>query len=184
MIHYTLAERTQDLEQILMLQAANYEENISPAEAAAQGFVTAKHSLPLLQEMNRTYKHAIATQQGSLAGYALVMLKEFSAKLPVLTPLIDVVQELTYEGTPLNTATYFIMGQICIDKDYRGKGVFTGLYHQLREQMQPHFSYVVTGVAQRNTRSIAAHAKVGFTSILKFDAPTGEKWDILLWDWK
>lgn len=112
------------------------------------------------------------------------MLKEFSIKLPVLTPLIDVVEELSYGEVALRNATYFVMGQICVAKSYRGQQVFAGLYKHLREQMQPHYTYVVTGVAQRNTRSIRAHTKVGFTSILKFTAPTGEKWDILLWDWK
>lgn len=184
MITYTLAETTTDLKQILQLQAINCEDQITAAEASEQGFVTAKHTLALLDEMNQQYRHVVAKKDGQVIGYALVMLKEFSEKLPVLTPLIKVVEELTYEEVPLNTATYFIMGQVCIAKEYRGQNVFTGLYEKLRDQMQPYFDYVVTGVAQRNTRSVNAHYKVGFKSILKFGAEPGEKWNIILWDWK
>lgn len=183
MITYTLAESATDLEQILELQAANCEDSLSPEEISEQGFVTAKHNLALLDDMNRKYRHIVAKKDGQVIGYALVMLKEFSEKLPVLTPLINVVEELTYQSIPLRTATYFIMGQVCVAKEHRGQHVFAGLYNRLREQMQSHFDYVVTGVAQRNTRSVHAHYKVGFESILKFDSNTGEKWDIILWDW-
>jgi hypothetical protein len=184
MITYTFADTEDDLRQILVLQAANYEEQLSPSEVSEQGFVTVKHDIGILNEMNQQYRHVIAKENGIVIGYALTMLKEFSNKLPVLTPLIDIIEELSYKDIPLNSASYFIMGQICVAKEYRGKKVFAGLYAQLREQMQPHYDYVVTGVAQRNTRSVKAHTNVGFRSILKMEADTGEKWDILLWDWK
>ncbi|MEJ8803782.1 GNAT family N-acetyltransferase [Pontibacter sp. H249] len=184
MIIYTSAETTTDLEQILQLQAANCEDQISATEATEQGFVTARHNLPLLQEMNQKYRHVVAKKDNQVIGYALVMLKEFSEKLPVLTPLIKVVDELIYEQVPLISSTYFIMGQVCVAKEFRGQHVLAGLYMQLRQQMQPHFDYVVTGVAQRNTRSVHAHYKAGFKSILKFNAASGEKWDIILWDWQ
>lgn len=180
---FTLAETTDDLQQILALQSLNCEDNLSPAEVADQGFLTARHTLSLLEEMSQKYKHVVAKKDGQVIGYALVMPKEFSERLPVLTPLINVVEELSYNGIPLNTATYFIMGQVCVAKEHRGQKVFEGLYHHLRQQMQPHFDYVVTGVAQRNIRSVHAHYKVGFQSILKFGSDTGEKWNIILWDW-
>lgn len=183
MVTYTLAQTTQDLQQILDLQALNCEQSLTPDEVADQGFLTAQHTLALLEEMNQKYKHVIAKKDEQVIGYALVMLKEFSEMLPVLTPLIKVVEELRYKEISLNTATYFIMGQICVAKEYRGQQVFAGLYQHLREQMQPYFDYVVTGVAQRNTRSVHAHYKVGFESILKFGSEPGEKWDIILWDW-
>ena len=184
MITYTFADTTEDLQQILVLQAANYEDQLSPAEVSDQGFVTVKHDIAILAEMNQQYRHVIAKKEGIVIGYALTMLKEFSQKLPVLTPLIDIIEELYYEDIPLNTANYFIMGQICVAKEFRGQKVFAGLYDHLRSQMEPHFDYVITGVAQRNTRSVKAHTNVGFSSILKLEAETGEKWDILLWDWK
>ncbi|GAB3200232.1 GNAT superfamily N-acetyltransferase [Pontibacter aydingkolensis] len=183
MITFAQAKNAEDLQQILDLQSLNCEDNLSPAEITEQGFLTARHSLSLLEEMSQKYKHVLAKDDGKVIGYALVMLKEFSDKLPVLTPLINVVEELTYKDVPLNTATYFIMGQVCVAKEYRGQNVFSGLYNHLRHQMQPHFDYVVTGVAQRNTRSVHAHYKVGFKSILKFRSDTGENWDIILWDW-
>ncbi|MBC5992063.1 GNAT family N-acetyltransferase [Pontibacter cellulosilyticus] len=181
---FTLAETTDDLQQILVLQSLNCEDSLTPDEVADQGFLTARHTLSLLEEMGQKYKHVVAKKDGQVIGYALVMLKEFSDKLPVLTPLINVVEELSYEAVPLNTATYFIMGQICVAKEHRGQKVFEGLYRHLQQQMQPHFDYVVTGVAQRNTRSVRAHYNVGFKSILKFGYDIGEKWNIILWDWK
>ena len=76
------------------------------------------------------------------------------------------------------------MGQVCIEKQYRGQGLFQGLYHQLKSNLSPHFEMVITEVSVKNTRSIRAHEKVGFESIKTYATEAGEEWSILLWDWQ
>lgn len=183
MIHYSIAQSPQDLWQILDLQAQNLPHCVDDADKKSQGFVTVQHEIDLLSDMNAKYQHIVAKADEQVVGFALVMLKEFSDKIPVLVPMFDLIDTLDFKGVSITEHSYFVMGQICIDRAYRGQGVFTGLYHELRSRMQPHFDLVVTEIATRNARSLRAHEKVGFRSLKRYVAD-GEEWDIVVWDWK
>lgn len=183
MVQYTTAESLQDLQQILELQAQNLPQSVDEQEMKSQGFVTVKHELSLLSEMNKDYQHIIAKANDKVAGFALVMLKKFANKIPVLVPMFELIDQLQYQGKPLKEYSYFVMGQICIDKEYRGQGIFQGLYTAMREQMSLHFDLVVTEIATRNERSLKAHSRVGFSSLTRYVADD-EEWDIVVWDWQ
>ena len=183
MIHYTTAKHDQDLRQILKLQQANREQDISQKEAIEQGFVTVSHEFDILEAMNKPYPHIIAKSQGTVIGYTLVMQRTFEKKIPVLVPMFEMINAIEYQGELLKDVTYFVMGQVCIDKSCRGQGVFRGLYQKMKEEMSPHFKYIITEVAIRNTRSMRAHKKVGFKTIKEYQAD-GENWAIILWNWE
>ncbi|MTI29312.1 GNAT family N-acetyltransferase, partial [Xanthovirga aplysinae] len=140
--------------------------------------------LALLKELNEEYQHIVAKVDEEVIGYVLVMLKKFSEEIPVLLPMFCKIDELSFEGTPLKDANYFVMGQVCIAKEFRGKSIFYRLYEGLKKQMSDDFTYVITEVATRNRRSIRAHEKIGFKTILQYNSELGEKWDIMLWNWK
>jgi GNAT superfamily N-acetyltransferase len=74
------------------------------------------------------------------------------------------------------------MGQICVDKNYRKQGIFRGLYHFYREELQHQFDYLITEVAAINLRSMQAHEAIGFKIIDTYDED-GIVWNIILWDW-
>lgn len=183
MIYFTTAQTKGDLQQILDLQLLNLPKNISQQEAKDQGFVTVHHDFEILEEMNNKYPHIITKDQGKVIAYALVMLSEFRNKIPVLKPMFEKIDGLTYQNHLLKDTPYFVMGQVCVDKDYRGKGIFSGLYQQMKKEMSSHFTYLITEIATRNTRSMRAHEKVGFKTIHIFEDDT-EKWAIVAWDWK
>lgn len=183
MIEYTTANTQSDLEEILHLQKSNLEVSISSEELQREGFVTVHHNLELLSRMNQPFPHIIAKDKGEVIGYTLVMLRDLEKEIPVLIPMFQQINALIYNGKSLNDSEYFIMGQVCIEKDYRGKGVFKGLYQHMKEVMAGHFEYIITEVAIRNQRSIRAHHKVGFKSIHTYQSEIGEVWEILLWDW-
>ena len=74
---------------------------------------------------------------------------------------------------------YILMGQVCVAKDYRGQGVFEGLYRKMQERMAPYFDLIVTEISERNARSLRAHEKVGFVEMTRFQAPDGERWVVV-----
>jgi len=180
----TTAQTRATLQQILDLQARNLASRLSPAEAEEQGFVTVKHDLALLERLCGSYRHVVALDGDALAGYALVMLKEFSGAVPVLVPMFEQIDRLMVGTQKLGEMSYFAMGQVCVDKPYRGRGVFQGMYEELKRQMSGSFERVVTEVATRNRRSVRAHAKVGFTLAAQYVSPDKESWDIISWDWR
>lgn len=183
MIQFTTVSTTNEIHQILDLQYANLPKSISASEAKEQGFVTVHHNYEILSAMNEKFPHVIAKINNQVIGYTLVMLPEFGNKIPVLISLFDKINQLSYKGEILKESSYFVMGQVCIDKQYRSQGVFTGLYRQMKKEMSSHFRYIITEIATRNTRSIRAHEKVGFKTIHIFST-SEEEWAIVAWNWE
>lgn len=183
-VRYVPATSQQDLQQIIALQECNQPRRVPKQRQGSEGFVTVVHELSLLEQMNRPYPHVLAkTSEGQLAGYALVMLKEFADEIPVLVPMFQAIDQQTYQGRSLADTPYFVMGQVCVAEKFRGKGIFRGLYQALRQQMQPHFPLVITEVATRNVRSLQAHHAIGFQP-LHFYHAFNEDWEIMFWDWR
>lgn len=184
-VTYDVARDSADLQKILDLQRQNLLELLAEGEMETQGFVTVKHDLDILSRMNQPYRHVIARDGEKVVGYALVMLREFEQQIPVLVPMFEQINAIEYNGRRLRESAYFVMGQICIDKEYRGKGLFGGLYGKMREEMSSRFSYIITEVAKKNRRSTHAHLKTGFQIIHEFQSAFDqEEWLIVLWDWK
>lgn len=177
-----LVEKMEELTQILALQKENLPENTSPKIQQEEGFVTVKHSLELLQKMNDRAPQVIAVENNKVVGYALVMMKEFSTLIPVLTPMFNMFASIPYRKKMLSEYRYYVMGQICVKEGYRGKGVFPELYRKHKEVYGQRFQMCITEVSTRNKRSMNAHARVGFQVVHTFRDNTDE-WNILVWDW-
>ena len=182
MIAYDLAHRPKDLLDIIELQNANLSKVISKSEALEQGFVTIVYDFELLNKMNHPYPHIVARDQNKVIGYTLVMLKSIGKDIPIVLPMIEFIHQMTYQKQALKNARYFIMGQVCIDKKYRGQGIFKKLYEEMKNRMKSNFDFIITEVAHRNQRSLQAHFKIGFKNIKEYHSDTGEHWVVLLWD--
>ena len=176
-ISYKRASTLAELEQIRTLQLQNSSQNISSEEKLQEGFVTVQHSVALLEQMNSACAHTIAKDNDILVGFALVMLPDFRRQIAVLIPMFERIDELLPKDK-----TYVVMGQICVDKNYRKQGIFRGLYHFYREELQHQFDYLITEVATINIRSIQAHHAIGFKIIDTYHED-GIEWNIILWDW-
>ncbi len=176
-ILYKRASTLDELEQIRTLQLQNSSQNISSEEKLQEGFVTVQHSVALLEQMNSACAHIIAKDNDAVVGFALVMLSGFRNEIKALISMFERIDELVHKDK-----TYVVMGQICVDKDYRKQGVFRGLYHFYREELQQQFDYLITEVAAINLRSMQAHEAIGFKIIDTYDED-GIVWNIVLWDW-
>jgi len=173
------ADSDADLRGILALQSANLPHALTPAERAGQGFVTLTHDLALLREMNAPWPHVIAKRGSEVVGYALVTLPSFRARLPLLEPMFTRLEQLAWRGRPLAELRHYVMGQVCVAHEHRGRGLFERLYDGHRRQMGQAFELCVTEVASANPRSLRAHAKVGFVELDVHEAEPGSSWAIL-----
>jgi hypothetical protein len=171
-----------DLLQILELQKENLKFNISAESALKNGFLTISHTLPVLKKMNKEAPQIIALDNKKLAGFALVMLKSFQDLVPALQPMFDLLNRLEFKKRPIESYNYYVMGQICVADEYRGKGIFDQLYQKHKELYSEKFDFCLTEVVVRNTRSMRAHTRVGFKTIFTY-RDTQEEWNIMVWDW-
>lgn len=182
MIEITQAKNDRDLAGILSLQQQNLAINLSPEEVASQGFVTVVHDLDILRRMNDAAPHTIAKQGDLVVGYALTMLPGFRSDIPVLFSLFERLDELHWQGKSFRDLSYFVIGQVCVAKACRGMGVFDRLYQGVKEFNADRFDAVATEISSRNTRSLRAHERIGFETLLEFtDEKSGELWVIVGW---
>ena len=180
-VQFDLARTAADIGEILELQAANLRTALSPDAVASQGFVTVRHEPSVLWRMNEAGPAVVARRHGHVVAYALVMLRTFAADVPILGPLFQRLETLAWNGVPLlGNPRWFVMGQVCVAANHRGRGIFDGLYRTMAERYRDRYDFIVTEVAARNTRSLRAHARVGFEPMLTYsDATTGEEWHVI-----
>lgn len=182
MITTKLASQESELHGIQRLQSKNLRKYLSDAEAADQGFLIAEYSVDYLRQMNRHRPSVIAVDGDRVVGYVLTATQSIREGHPLLADLFRQIDQLRYNHEPLRDADYVVVGQVCVDKDYRGLGLVPQMYRRFRESLQDSYRYAVTDIARTHPRSLLAHSKVGFQVIhsINFD---GLEWDVVLWDW-
>ena len=89
---------------------------------------------------------------------------------------------VNYNGKLLDDYNYYVMGQVCIDKPWRGQGVFSMLYQHHKKVFAERFDMVVTEISPSNIRSQKAHEKVGFKTIYTYSNAMDD-WHVVAWDW-
>lgn len=177
MISYKRVETDQELLQILKLQQANFSSSISEVEKVKEGFVTVQHDFDILKLMNDKCQHIIAIYDTNVVGFALSMVKEFQDKIEVLKPMFV---EIEKHKNP--EKSYLVMGQICVDKEFRKKGVFRGMYTFMRDELHEQYDVLITEIDSSNERSINAHQAIGFEQLHLFTADDHD-WKIVVWNW-
>lgn len=182
MLQATLVTTMTELEQILELQKANLINNLDKNEMKEQGFVTLHHDIETLKKMHAMAPSVIVKDNDTVVAYSLTMLRECRQFVPDLEPMFKLLDKLTWEDKPLNNYSFYVMGQVCIAKKWRGKGIFEQLYLYHKKIYQPRFDLFVTEISINNHRSIRAHNKLGFKTIHTHRDELDE-WAVVAWNW-
>jgi GNAT superfamily N-acetyltransferase len=178
-----LTNTIEELRQILRLQQENLIQNIDDTEMQSQGFVTLHHDLETIEQMHQLTASVIIKDNDNVVAYALTMLKECRHLIPDLEPMFALFDQLYWENKPLNSYRFYVMGQVCIAKNYRGQGLFEQLYAYHKKIYQFKFDLFVTEISTRNHRSLRAHEKIGFKTI-HTHRDNLDEWAVAAWDWK
>ncbi|MBO0321256.1 GNAT family N-acetyltransferase [Muricauda sp. CAU 1633] len=174
MIYCKQASSDQELEQILSLQQENLIKSLSAEDKEKEGFLTVEHSMEILKAMNEKCGHIIAVDNGDVVGYALCMHSIFADSIAVLRPMFTEIKKVIQ-----NQDNYMVMGQICVAKSHRGKGIFRNLYLTMKNRLPEGFDTIITEVDGKNKRSLSAHAAVGFKT-LKVYPSDDKEWHLII----
>jgi len=183
MIVYTTSSTDQDLLGILSLQQKNLAKYLTPDEIASQGFVTVHHSFEDIKKMNDIEESIIVKSNDMVVAYLLAMTAASKQDIPVLIPMFEAFDKLTYKGKVVSSYHYIVVGQVCVDKAFRGQGILDEAYAAYKNQFENKYDFAITEIATKNIRSIKAHQRIGFEPINEYIAPDGEAWSIVVWDW-
>jgi hypothetical protein len=183
MLMATVVTARDELLQIHDLNQQNLKQHLDTGEREKEGFVSWLYSVDLLQQMHELAPTVIIKDDNKVVGYALTTLKEASKFHPDLETMFKNLEALNFKDRSLFSYHFYCMGQICIAKDYRGKGMVDRLYQKHKEVYSHKYDFILTEISTRNPRSIKAHEKVGFRSIYKYEDVMDE-WSVVIWDWK
>lgn len=183
MIQYAKASTEADLKGILQLQQQNLASALTEAERSSQGFVTVTHSLEMLQQLNDIEPHIIAKDEDTVIAYLLAMTAQSQDDIPVLRPMFRLFQKVHFAGKTIADFHYMVVGQVCVDKNYRGRGVLDNCYAFYHESFKDTYDFAVTEIAAHNLRSLHAHKRIGFAEVQHYAAPDSVEWVIVVWNW-
>ena len=182
----TLKEK--DILNLLSLQKENLKLNLDAETIESQGFVSFVYSPDDIKGMMQAEPQIIAIDGEEIVGYALTASLDYAQTVKLLQPLVEKSKILTYNNTPLmprsalSDIRYYIMGQVCVKAGYRGIGIFDALYQGHKEHLSSKYDGVITEIATENKRSLAAHRRVGFTTIYEYyDEVSQKDWEIVFW---
>lgn len=174
-----------DIDQLLTLQRDNLKSNLDAQTVDSQGFVSFVYSSADIKGMMEYEPQIIAKDENTLIGYALTAALPYAQTVNLLRPLVEKSKELTFNHTPLSQLRYYVMGQVCVKDGYRGIGVFDALYNGHKEHLSAQYDAVITEIATENKRSMAAHRRIGFTTIhTYYDDVAKKEWNIVIWTFK
>ena len=184
MLIFVKATSASDLEGILFLQKKNLAQGLSTEEIQSQGFVTVNHSFEQLKGLNDIEQHVVAKDGDKIVGYVLAMTQQSRNDIPILLPMFDAFGKIIFNDKKVNDCHYIVVGQVCVDKAYRGQGIFDKCYLAYQEFYKSKYDFAITEIATTNTRSLQAHKRIGFKEINSYVAPDKTEWIVVLWDWK
>lgn len=183
MINYTTARTEKDFLGIQDLQKRNLPQNLTENEIKSQGFVTVVHSLEDLKKMNGYEKHLVVKDEEQVIGYLLAMTKNSRNDIPVLIPMFNLFDKIRYKERLISEYNYLVVGQACIDKGYRGLGLFDKSYAAYKDHYKGKYDFAVTEISLNNTRSINAHKRIGFVEVNTYTDVNNLEWSVVIWDW-
>lgn len=183
-IQYKTCVSVDELNGVLSLQQANLTKNLSSKEIEEDGFVTIEHTFELIERLNQREQHIIAKEGGNVIGYTLSMTKDSRREIPIIFPMFEVFDRIIYRGQTISSFNYLVVGQVCVDKNYRGEGVFDHLYQYYKTHHKNKYTFAITEIAVSNKRSLHAHKRIGFEEIYHYTDQDGTEWAVVVWDWE
>ncbi|OIR11475.1 hypothetical protein GALL_69680 [mine drainage metagenome] len=158
-----------DFPGICALAGSYYRENPAPADRR-QGFLSARFSLQQIADMANGLGIVIASDAGQVAGFACASRCDWTGQPAIVRHLVDHLSRYRFHGRPIDRDKVFVYGPVCIDADYRGRGILRNMYQYLQRGMEGRYSAGVAFVADDNEASLRAHIDgLGMSKIGEFE---------------
>lgn len=181
MLTTKLVTADEELVQVAALCQENLSVNISAETKAKEGFVSWVYTANILRALHTIAPSVIVKDGEVVAGYALTLTPASRVVYPHMENTLHHISALEYKGRPISTYRFYLMGQICVRKAYRGQGVVDLLYEGHRKFYSTQYDLLVTEISSANPRSMKAHQRAGFQVIDTY-LGNGEEWDVVLLD--
>ena len=158
----------EDFEKIVLLENQNLA-TVLTDDQKSDGFLSGSFTAEQLRLMAQNVAIVVARNGNDLIGFVCASTAEFNSQRPLVAAMIARFPEIVIEKQRLDELKSFIAGPVCVDKNYRGQGVFEGLYETLFRDAPVQYQAVLALVSTVNPRSVRAHEKVGMKVVDSFN---------------
>jgi predicted GNAT superfamily acetyltransferase len=158
-----------DYADILRLQSANFIANLS-AEERREGFLSAEFTPEQTAQIAEDLGTMVAIVDSRVAAFLCAFRNEFETGSPVIAKMLESYDRMIFEGRALSSYGSYIYGPVCIDRNYRGRGLLRGLFDAQKKELAGQFEIGVAFVSRSNPHSLTAHVDgLGMTEVGDFE---------------
>lgn len=170
-----------DIDGVLELQKLYLVSNLTDEEKKS-GFVTTPFSVEQLTYVITNEGLYVAKDENKIIAYLFAESWDYFSQYPIFEYMISLFPKLEFQDFQVNSTTSFQYGPICIDKEYRGKGLIHLLFEFMRIYTVKRYPLGITFINKTNVPSLKAHTeKLKWTVIGDFEFNNNEYY-ILAYD--
>lgn len=161
-----------DYSAIITLQDANKQDRLSEEERKRGGFVSSNFTKESLDKVNNALGVWVAISGTQLVGFACMSQIDPAPDYDTIKAMIETFPQQHFNGKTLNQQNVFIYGPVCIDVNWRGKGLLKQLLAEIKnEARKSNYDVGVAFIDIRNKHSLEAHEKgLKMTVLGSFDS--------------
>lgn len=161
---------TDDIPGILSLQEKYLYRNLNALERQ-KGFVTTPFTSSQIEDILQQNGVFIAENENEgIVAYAFAGSWTYFEQWEIFNFMVSRFPKLSFHGTPIITENSFQYGPVCIDENYRGKGVLNQLFEEMRIEFFKKYPISITFINKVNIISEKAHTKkLGWEKIDEFE---------------
>ena len=161
--------KEEDISGVLKLQEKNLAANLNTTEMK-RGFVTTPFTTPQIEEIIKQNGLFVAKDQSKIIAYIFAGSWDYFSQWEIFKYMVNRFHLITFKDHKLTTTNTFQYGPVCIDINYRSRGIFNELFEYMRKEFVKKYPISITFINQDNAISTAAHTrKIGWQVIDKFE---------------
>ena len=159
-----------DIVGVLALQEKYLYKNLTVSERK-NGFVTTPFTTDQIAQIIQQNGLFIAeNEHQSIIAYVFAGSWEYFGQWEIFKFMVSRFPTLSFKQTKITTANSFQYGPVCIDETYRGTGLLSSIFEEMRIEFQKNYPFAVTFINRINLVSTKAHTKkLGWEIIDEFN---------------
>lgn len=159
-----------DIDDVLALQERYLFRNLSEIERK-EGFVTTPFTVSQIEEIILQNGLILAVNENDvIIAYAFAGSWEYFEQWDLFKHMISRFPKMSFNGSKITTENSFQYGPVCIDKEYRGKGVLNLIFEEMRLEFLKKYPISITFINKINAISEKVHTKkLGWEKLGEFE---------------
>ena len=172
-----------ELIQIAALSMENMSSMIPDDLKEKEGYVTWPYSIEDLRVIHQITPSIVIKDDDKVIAYLIILVSEVREVYQPLKNILKLLGPSSYQDRLFEDYKYYILGQDCVQRDYRGRGLIKLLFDFQKKHLAPRYDLGVSAISVHNPLSQRIHEKLG-AQVINVLSTEENTWNIVIWDWR